>query len=112
MQKQTEHKNQITLDSNNTMSILSYVGILWLIPFFSTKKDDFLNFHLKQGAVLLAIEVALFVLESVFWRMGGLISLGFLVTLVFSVMGIMNVLQNKKVELPLIGHLSSFFNIK
>jgi hypothetical protein len=42
-----ENSTKVEINNQNVMAILSYLGILWLIPFFIGKKDDFLDFHLK-----------------------------------------------------------------
>ncbi len=41
-------------DQSNTIlfSILSYIGILWLIPLLVEKNDKVVRFHVNQGIVL------------------------------------------------------------
>ncbi|MBR6133689.1 MAG: DUF4870 domain-containing protein [Bacilli bacterium] len=39
------------------MCILSYFGILALIPYLSKKDDDFIQFHAKQGLNIFIIEI-------------------------------------------------------
>ncbi len=46
-------------DVNVLMAILSYFGILTLIPLFVEKEDEFIQFHAKQGTTLFIIEVVI-----------------------------------------------------
>src|SRR5262245_17431422 len=100
-------------NQNTLMGALSYLGPLVLIPFLVAKDDPFVKFHVKQGLVLLIIEVALWVLSSYFWMLFyqfwmiyQLLNLGILV---LTVIGIMNVTQKKEKPLPLVGSLASYF---
>ncbi|HTL39230.1 MAG TPA: hypothetical protein VL306_00230 [Methylomirabilota bacterium] len=98
--------------SNKTlMGILSYLGILVVIPLITdAKNDQFVKFHIKQGLVLLICDVlANFIVRiPVFgWILSPLIWLGILV---LAIMGIINVVNNQTKELPVIGHLASMFN--
>ena len=53
-------------DEDKVMLILSYLGILCLIPFFSVKKEnEYARWHAKQGFVLFIAEIILFVLLSI-----------------------------------------------
>lgn len=44
-------------EANKGMAVLSYLGILVLIPIFAAKDSKFARFHANQGLVLLLIEV-------------------------------------------------------
>lgn len=93
---------------NTGMAILSYIGILVLIPLLTESKNDpFVKFHIKQGLVTL-----------VFWVLGSVLFwipifgwLLWVVVLVLTIMGIANAAGGKMKELPLIGHLANNFNI-
>ena len=41
------------MNGNKVMAILSYFGILVLIPIFAAKDDAFARYHANQGLVLL-----------------------------------------------------------
>ena len=101
-----------TAGQNMLMGILAYLGILVIIPFLIAKDDPFVKFHIKQGLVLVVI-------ETVMWFIGHLgmmvlfllpviviINIG---TLLFSLLGIINVIQGTEKELPFIGKYSSYF---
>ena len=89
------------------MAAFAYLGILIIIPFLMAKNDPFVKFHMRQGVVLLIIEIAVWFLLSPFlwqlWMIWNLINLG---TLVLLVIGIVNVVQGKEKDLPLIGSLA------
>lgn len=94
------------------MGILYYVGFFVLVPLFTVKDDPFVSFHIKQGLVLLIIEFVLWVFASLFlWHIWFLYQLLNLAVFVFSVIGIINVLQGKEEELPFIGPLAKSFKI-
>ena len=42
----------------NILAIISYIGILCLVPILMKEKDEFVKFHAKQGLVLFIVEVA------------------------------------------------------
>ncbi len=106
-----------TTESRTLMSVLAYIGLLVLIPYFSgdAKKDDFVKFHTQQGLVLLVMEIGLFIL-SIFISMsvpvlsifGTLLGFGMLI---LSVLGIVNAAKGEKKELPLVGAYGKKFNI-
>lgn len=99
------------MQNNKTlMGVLAYLGILIVIPFLMSKDDPFVKFHLKQGAVL-------FVLEAIVWAvgvqlimgLGAIVSILQLAFIVLSIIGIVNVLQGKEQELPIVGQFSKHF---
>ena len=82
------------------MSVLSYLGPLFLIPLFTRPNDDFARFHANQGLNLLILNGLLTLLGNA----SGLIpTLGGLFSLYCTFKGIGNVLKGKKEPLPLIG---------
>ena len=49
-------------DEDKAMLVLSYLGILSLIPYFTVKKDnEYVRWHTRQGIVLLLAEIVLWV---------------------------------------------------
>lgn len=95
----------------NPMAILSYLGILVIIPLLVAKDDDFVLYHSKQGLVLLiAGVIGMFVgaVPIIGWLLAPFITLAWLI---FIILGIMNVLRNEKKELPIIGKYADKFNI-
>lgn len=96
--------------SNRTiMGILAYVGPLVIVSYLVAKDDPFVKFHIKQGLVLLVIEVAVWFLGMIFWPLWMLFSLVNLVTFIFSIVGIVNVAQGKEKNLPIVGDYAKYF---
>lgn len=93
---------------NVGMAVLSYLGILVLIPLLTdAKKDPFVKFHIKQGLVLLIADiVASFIIWVPF--IGWILWLGIVVLLII---GIINAANGQEKELPVIGSLGSKINI-
>lgn len=85
---------------NQKLSILSYLGILFLVPYLTQKGDDFARYHANQGLLLFITSA----LTQTVGRAFGLVGLaGGVFTLFCMVKGISNVLHGKKEPLPLIG---------
>ena len=95
-----------TAQKNTLMAAISYLGPLVILSYLIAKDDSFVKFHVRQGAVLFGIEIALSVITSMFWglfMLGQIVNLG---ALILSIIGIANAVQNKEKELPLVGHLA------
>ncbi len=105
--------NNAPMQKNDTqnMAILAYIGPLVIIPYLTSKNDPFVKFHVKQGLVLLCLEVLIWVLTPMFFgAFWSLLRLVNLLTLVLAIIGVVNVLHKKEAMLPVIGSLSSYFN--
>ena len=109
MEQTSPHGNNV--HANRTlMAVLAYLGILVLIPFLMAKDDQFVKFHIKQGLVLLVINIALWVLISISWQLWPLFQLLNLGVLILAIIGIINAAQHKQNELPLVGGFARNFN--
>ncbi len=93
-------------DNSLLMGILAYIGILVLIPLFVAKGNAFVQFHVRQGLVLFVIEIIVYVVGEMMWGLYPILSLVNLAMLVLSIIGIINVVQKKEAELPLVGQLA------
>jgi uncharacterized membrane protein len=98
------------------MAILAYIGILVLIPIFAVQNSPYTRFHANQGLLLFICEAILGILwmivaraflfvwglltffSIIFW----LISIGLLL---LAILGIVNAVNGKAKELPLIGKI-------
>ena len=112
-QKNMEQKapHETDAKTNRTiMGILAYLGILIIIPFLLAKDDPFVKFHIRQGLVLLVINIVAWVLVSVSWQLWPLFQLVNLGVLVLVIIGIVNVVQHKESELPLVGSFARNIN--
>ena len=104
------------IKKGKTLGILSYLGILVLIPYLSEKKNKYVIFHAKQGISLLIAEIIVggilwFLGLILSWRVSWLVSICqtafFFLSLVLSFMGIKNFCDGKAKELPLINKMHS-----
>ncbi|MCK5080657.1 MAG: DUF4870 domain-containing protein [Candidatus Moranbacteria bacterium] len=90
------------IQENKILAMLSYLGILFLIPLLLKPNSKFVKFHVKQGIIL-----------TIGWVIGMVLypflGLGFLLhiaIIVFSIMGIINVSEGKTKKLPIISDLA------
>ena len=94
---------------NVGMGILAYIGPLVIVSYLAAKDDLFVKFHIKQGLVLLTIEIIAWLLGSALWSLWMLLNLVNLATLVLSVIGIINVTKGEEKKLPLVGDFAKHF---
>lgn len=100
------------ISANKTMGILAYIGILVLIPLFTSKQSKFAMFHTEQGITLAIGEVCLSVIMSIIafipvvgWIIDIILGLVGLVFLILAIIGIINAANGQAKELPLIGKI-------
>jgi len=102
------------IDQNKGMSILAYFGPLVLIPILAAKNSKFARYHSNQGLVLLLAAIAYgivygilsTIIYAISWRLGFIVSIIGLVSILFTVLaviGIINAVNGRAKELPLIG---------
>lgn len=101
-------------EGSQVYALLSYLGILVLVPLLAKKDDQFVKFHVKQGLVLFIGEIIWFFMQGILFFIlrllmvfiNPLVWLGFVI---LSILGIINVLQNKEKELPVVGIVAKKF---
>ena len=103
--------DQQTQQKNTVMAVLSYLGPLVIVSYLTAKDDPFVKFHIKQGLVVLVIEVAVMVLGSFMFSLWMILNLVNLGTFILSIVGIINAVQGQEKELPLVGQFAKNFNI-
>ena len=95
------------VQANRVMAILAYLNILVIIPLLAARKSGFARFHTNQGLILFIGWVILGVLAKItssvlITLILGLLSLG----IVFlAVLGIINVVNGKRNQLPVVGKI-------
>ncbi len=95
---------------NLVMALLSYIGILVLVPIFASE-SKYVRFHANQGLVLFICEIILAIAGAIIgiipilgWIVAPIFGFVFgLVALAFAIIGIINVAMGRAKELPLIG---------
>ncbi len=109
-----EFSNQ-DIQQNKVLAVFSYLALLVLIPIFAAKDSKFARFHANQGLVLLIVEIALsvvmqiltWIILAISWRLYFIISILWLLWIplwILSILGIVNVLNGRAKQLPVIGH--------
>ena len=111
-------KDQISprdISDNKTLSIFSYLGLLFLIPWLASKNSRFARFHANQGLLLFLFTVAASIAVTIVTFIFGFIPvLGVIVNVImwlvyyvavigYIVLGIYNVVKGRANELPVIG---------
>lgn len=102
--------NDLTgLDSNVLLASMSYIGVLVLIPIFSgATKNSFINFHVKQGLVILTGEIIAIIASIWISSLGGLL---FVLMLIASIIGLFTSLHGERRYIPGIGTIADLFSI-
>lgn len=88
---------------SRTMAIISYIGVLCLIPMVSNREDTYVRFHARQGAILWMWEV-LAVYSLLLPGFGKMFfKFSTMTCLILSIIGIISVLVGRAWKIPLIG---------
>ena len=104
---------------NKVLNILSYTGILFFLPLVAGKSSDS-KFHANQGLIALIIDVVLHVIGRILGALSGLPLIGGLIGVVGNIFGaaawlvmaailifgIVNVINDRAVELPIVGKIN------
>ncbi len=105
------------IETNKAMALLAYLSWLVLIPIFAAKNSKYARFHCNQGLVLAICEIIWWIGTAIInaicyaiaWWLGSIVSivLGLvnIIFLVLLIVGIMNALNGKAKELPIIGKI-------
>lgn len=107
------------IENNKIMGILAYIAILVFVPIFAAPNSKFARFHAGQGLTLFIFEVVYSLIMTligltvgripvagpIIVALLGLIGLAFLILAIF---GIVNVVNGKAKELPIIGGIKFF----
>ena len=97
------NKQDQSVIEGKVFAILGYLSILCIIPLIFKKDNPFVLLHSKQGLVLFVGEVALFILSIVFpW----VLKAGLFILFATSFIGILAVLEGRKLELPFVAKLA------
>ena len=94
---------QENLPDDRLLSAIGYMGILCLLPLLLKKESVFAQHHGKQGLIILLAWLALWmgmiipILGQLVWFFGSIV----LVMLI--IMGMINALQGRLWELPILG---------
>ena len=91
-------------EKNTAMAIIAY--IIFFIPLLTEdKKDPFVLFHVKQGIVLLIFSIIASFIPIIGWF------IGFPITMILFIIGILNASKGEEKELPIIGQFAKKINL-
>lgn len=98
----------VNQSNDKLMGVLSYLGILSLIPYFIKDQSSFVRYHAVRGLNLFLLEliagVGASIIGFILPGLGGLIGwVASVAGLVFSIIGIINVANGDQKDLPIIG---------
>ena len=119
-----ENVDKKEAESGKAMGVISYIGILSLIPYFGEKNNKFVVFHAKQGLNLFIIEFIYNIISLVLtstiktkqiilgsaysvtpaW-LNMILSLCSLFFFILSIIGIVYAFQGKAKELPIVNKI-------
>lgn len=109
--KETEAAQILGKGEKDLTVVLSYLGILFLVPLLSCRDNAFAQFHARQGMVLFIAEVATMVIGWIPFFGWFIAMTCWIIWVVLSITGIVNVLNGKQVPLPIIGKFARKFKI-
>lgn len=110
--------------NNKVMAVLSYLGILVLIPWFAAPQSRFARFHAKQGVTLFLVDIAYTIISVLLgliktphyyyffeyyatpWYINLLIFIIGIPVIVLTILGIVNAARGHAKELPIIGRFN------
>ncbi len=97
------------IKNNMPISLLAYIGPLALITYFCAKDSKFARYHAVRGLNLFIIEFLLGIICVIVGAIpivGWIVSTAFgLISLAFSIIGIVNVVKGRCRELPFISKI-------
>ena len=104
------------IEKNKIMALLAYLSWLVLVPLIAAKDSKFARFHCNQGIVLAIVEIIVWVVFGilssvvpvVWWIFSILNSVLSLCCLGLAILGIINAVNGKAKELPIIGKFRLF----
>lgn len=109
------------IDAGKAMAVLSYIGILCLIPYFAEKNNKYVRYHAVQGLNLFLVSLIVSVAAAVLAFVGAFLALipilGFILfaiislvcsllplgTFALEIMGVVYAFQDKAKELPIVN---------
>lgn len=110
------------IENNKILSLFAYLGLLFLVPLLACPNSKFARFHTNQGIILFIVNMAASVIVGIltgiataigmavpalgviFGLLVGLLGTAVsIVALVLVILGIVNAVQGKAKELPIIG---------
>jgi uncharacterized membrane protein len=100
------------INANKPMGILSYIGILVLVPIFTARESRFAMFHAEQGITLCIgahiiafLSIIFGLIPVVGWVFSLLFGLVGLALFVLMIIGIVNAANGQAKQIPVLGKI-------
>ena len=100
------------INANKPMGILSYIGILVLVPIFTARESKFAMFHAEQGITLCIgahiiafLSIIFGLIPVVGWVFSLLFGLVGLALFVLMIIGIVNAANGQAKQIPVLGKI-------
>ena len=100
------------INANKPMGILSYIGILVLVPIFTARESKFAMFHAEQGITLCIgahiiafLSIIFGLIPVVGWIFSLLFGLVGLALFVLMIIGIVNAANGQAKQIPVLGKI-------
>lgn len=102
---------QTPMQDDKIIAAIGYLWLLFLIPLLLKKNNDYCQFHAKQGLVLFVFSFIIMIL-GVIPILGWLIAfVGWVIIVIFALLGFVNALQGRKWEMPYLGKYAGKINL-
>ena len=103
----------IEVEQNKFMAVLSYFGLLVLLPIFLARDSKYVSFHINQGLLFTGLTVAFNLVAWLFSLLTGgvfffILPLGDILLLALLVLQVVRVIRDESRELPIIGRIRIF----
>ncbi len=101
----TAEYSSIDINKNRIMAVLSYIGLLFIIPLIKANESPFVRYHLNQGIVLFIASVIgciTVAIPHVGWIVATVINV---INFAMLMVGVRNAIKGEAKELPLIGRI-------
>lgn len=103
LEKKTEEVGEMVFGSSIFWGVLSYLGVLCLIPLLLKRRNRFAQFHAKQGLFIFVMSWFIKI-PIIGWVIGLYLGIVWIIVMV-------QVFRKKYWEIPLIGALAKKFKI-
>jgi len=111
VKKNTSPKEDKQVVEGKVWALLSYIGILCLLPLLLKKENKFVLFHSKQGLVLFIAEAAALLINIIPVLGQVVFAIVYLVAGIYSLVGIIKVLMGEYWKAPYVSDIAEKINI-
>lgn len=107
-QSQKDLRNLTNLEEDKVYAALCYVSVLVFVPLLTRKQDPFINFHIRQGLLVLVATILSLIVAAWQQWLGNML---FLLIVVVDLLALVQTLQGKSWKIPGLGSLAEKIKI-